>query len=111
MPSVTAPVSAGEVSTRMASGSAVTICSGLWMRSQYLETGLKQSLTETSWVCPDSSCCKTGATLRRAKMSPGSSRTGTRLIVAAAAPVTIFVAPGPIEVVQTRVRRRFDTLA
>jgi hypothetical protein len=39
-------------------------------------------------------------------MSPGSSRTGRRLIVASAAPVTMFVAPGPIEVVHAKVDRR-----
>jgi hypothetical protein len=43
---------------------------------------------------------------REAKMSPGSSSTGRRLIVASAAPVTMFVAPGPIDVVQARVDRR-----
>jgi len=42
-----------------------------------------------------------GATLRLAKRSPGSSSTGKRFTVAIAAPVTIFVAPGPMEVVQT----------
>ena len=111
MPSVTAPVSAGEVSTRIASGRAVTICSGRWMRSQYRETGRKQSLTETSWVWADSSCWSTGATLRRAKISPGRSSTGSRLIVAAAAPVTMLVAPGPIDVVHASVRNRFEVLA
>ena len=35
-------------------------------------------------------------------MSPGSSSTGSRLIVASAAPVTMFVAPGPIDDVQAR---------
>src|SRR5260370_41890903 len=54
----------------------------------------------------DSSCCKTGATLRRAKMSPGSRSTGRRLIVAVAAPVTMLVAPGPIDEVQANVCRR-----
>ena len=72
---------------------------------------MKQSLTEMSWVCSDSSCCSTGATLRRAKMSPGSSSTGMRLMVAMAAPVTMFVAPGPIEDVQAKVDRRFFILA
>ena len=44
-------------------------------------------------------------------MSPGSSNTGTRLIVAAAAPVIIFVAPGPIDEVQAIARKRFDIFA
>src|SRR5579864_8164168 len=95
----------------MAAGSEVKICSGRSMRSQYRATGLKQSLTETSWVAEDSNCCKTGATLRRAKMSPGSSRTGSRLMVARDAPVTMLVAPGPIDVVQARVLNRLLVLA
>ena len=81
------------------------------MRSQKRETGLNASLTEMSGVAGDSSCCSTGATLRVAKMSPGSRSTGRRLIVAPAAPVIMFVAPGPIELVQARVARRFDIFA
>ena len=104
--SVTAPVSAGDVRTRIASGSAATICSGRLIRSQYRDTGLKQSLTDVSWEPGDSSCCNTGAGRRVAKMSPGRRSTGSRLIVAPAAPVTMFVAPGPIDVVQANVRRR-----
>ena len=96
---------------RIASGSAVTICSGRVMRSQYRETGLKQSFTDTSWLCADSSCCSTGAGRRPAKMSPGRSSTGTRLIVAAAAPVIMFVAPGPIDEVHAKVRRRLCIFA
>ncbi len=46
--SVTAPVSAGSVSTRMAASSADGSCSGRLIRSQKRETGLKQSLTEMS---------------------------------------------------------------
>ena len=59
----------------------------------------------------DSSCCRTGAGPRVAKMSPGSSSTGRRLIVASAAPVSMFVAPGPIELVQASARRRLAILA
>ena len=70
------------------------------MRSQYRETGRKQSLTLVSWLRGDSSCCRTGAGSRFAKTSPGRSSTGRRLIVAVAAPVTMFVAPGPTDVVQ-----------
>jgi hypothetical protein len=80
------------------------------MRSQYLLTGLKQSLTEKSWLCADSSCCSTGATLRRAKISPGKIKTGSRLIVAVAAPVIMLVAPGPMEERQAKVCKRFLTL-
>ena len=39
-------------------------------------------------------------------MSLGSSRTGNRLTVAPAAPVTRFVEPGPIEAVQANAPRR-----
>ncbi len=63
-------------------------------------------MTETSWLRSDSSCCSTGATLRRAKMSPGRSSTGSRLIVAPAAAVIMLVAPGPIDVVQAKVASR-----
>ena len=108
---MTAPVSAGDVRTRIASGSAANICSGRLIRSQYLETGLKQSFTEMSWELADSSCCRTGATLRRAKISPGNKSTGSRLIVARAAPVTMFVAPGPMEVVHASVLKRLLVLA
>ena len=44
---------------------------------------------------------------RVANTSPGSSSTGSRLIVASAAPVTMFVAPGPIELVHASVDSRF----
>src|SRR3954469_23622351 len=64
MARVTAPVSAGEVSMRMALGRAAINCSGLLIRSQYLLTGLKQSLTEMSLEQEDSSCCNTGSTWR-----------------------------------------------
>ena len=36
-----------------------------------------------------------------------AQRTGSRFTVASAAPVTMFVAPGPIEVVHTIAPRRF----
>jgi TPP-dependent trihydroxycyclohexane-1,2-dione (THcHDO) dehydratase len=40
-------------------------------------------------------------------MSPGSSSTGSRFTVASAAPVTMFVVPGPIDVVHANVLSRF----
>ena len=49
--------------------------------------------------------------MRRAKISPGNNSTGKRLMVAVAAPVTMLVAPGPIEVVQASVCRRLAVLA
>ena len=72
---------------------------------------MKQSFTLMSWVAADSSCCSTGATFLREKISPGSSSTGMRLMVAVAAPVIMLVAPGPIEEVQANVLRRFRALA
>jgi hypothetical protein len=57
---VTAPVSAGLVRTRIASGSAVRSCSGRLMRSKNRLTGRKQSLTLTSASFGCSSCCRTG---------------------------------------------------
>jgi len=44
---VTAPVSAGSVSTRIAFIAAEISCSGRTIRSQYLLTGLKQSAADT----------------------------------------------------------------
>ena len=76
------------------------------MRSQYFETGLKQSLTDTSYDRGSSSSCNTGLAGRVAKMSPGSSSTGSRLMVARAAPVTMLVAPGPMDDVQAKVASR-----
>jgi hypothetical protein len=103
---VTAPVSTGSVSTRIADSSAAGSCSGRLTRSQYRDTGRKASLTETSMLVGSSSSCRTGFATRVAKTSPGSSSTGIRLTVASAAPVTMLVAPGPIEVVHAYVCRR-----
>jgi hypothetical protein len=108
---VTAPVSPGLVRVRMASSSAVGSCSGRLIRSQYLETGLNASLTEESQERLDSTCCRTGPVRRLAKMSLGRQSTGSRLTVAVAAPVTMFVAPGPIEVLQARAPSRFIAFA
>ena len=76
------------------------------MRSKNLESGLKASLTviDKSYGC--SSCCSTGSAARFAKVSDGSNKTGSRLVVATAAPVSIFVAPGPTDAVQANVARR-----
>ena len=92
---VTAPVSAGSVSTRIAASSADGSCSGRHTRSKYCDTGRKQSLTVTSPAYGSSSSCSNGDAPRSAKVSAGSSSTGSRLIVASAAPVTMLVAPGP----------------
>ena len=66
------------------------------MRSKNRATGRKTSLTETSSERGSSSSCRSGLAARVANWSAGSSRTGRRLIVASAAPVTMFVAPGPM---------------
>ena len=109
--SVTAPVAAGSVSTRMACSKAVGSCSGRQIRSKYTETGRKQSFTETSADRGSSSSWSTGLAGRVAKTSPGSSSTGSRLTVARAAPVTMFVAPGPMEEVQANACRRCEARA
>ena len=71
-------------------------CSTRVTRVQYLETGFRDEFTVSS--CTDSSCCRTGPT-PSAKTSPGSRTTGSRLMRAAAAPVTMLVDPGPTEAV------------
>ena len=76
------------------------------MRSKNRHTGRKQSLTEIVPSCGASSCCSTGCGPRFAKVSPGSSSTGRRLTVASAAPVTMFVAPGPTDDVQANAPSR-----
>ena len=68
---------------------------------------MKQSFTEMSPRDGASSCCRTGSEGRVANTSPGSSSTGSLLIVASAAPVIMLVAPGPIDVVHTRAPSRF----
>ena len=103
---MTAPVSAGSVSTRMALSAAAGSCSGRVIRSKNRDTGRRQSLTDRSPAHGVSSCCSTGSAARVANTSPGSSRTGSRLMVAPAAPVTMLVAPGPIELVQAKVDSR-----
>jgi hypothetical protein len=45
---VTAPVSAGSVSTRIAASRLAGSCSGRLMRSQKRDTGFNASLTDTS---------------------------------------------------------------
>ena len=95
----------------MADSAAGTSCSGRWMRSKYLDTGTNTSLTLTSPRDGVSSCCSTGSGRRDAKTSPGRSSTGIRFTVAAAAPVIMLVAPGPMDVVQASVARRLRIFA
>ena len=105
--SVTAPVSAGSVSTRIAASSAGASCSGRSIRVQNFETGRSVSLTDVVYEVGSSSSCRTVPAARVANTSPASSRTGSRLIVASAAPVTMLVAPGPTTLVHASICRRF----
>ncbi len=104
---MTAPVSAGSVSTRIAPSSAGTSCSGRSIRSQNFDTGRSVSLTVLANVRSSSSCWSTVPGPRVANTSPGSRSTGSRLIVASAAPVTMLVAPGPMLDVHASVCSRF----
>ena len=99
MARTTAPVSAGSVSTRMAFSSEGMSCSGRLIRSKKRATGRKQSLTVTSRLVGSSSCWRTGSGTRVANWSEGRISTGTRFVVARAAPVTMFSEPGPMEAV------------
>ncbi len=96
---------------RIASGADHSSCSGRSIRSQYRDTGRRQSLTEIEADWGTSTCWSTGRGARDAAMSAGNSSTGNLLMVAPAAPVTRLVAPGPIELAQANVPRRFSILA
>ncbi len=64
---VTAPVSAGSVSTRMAFSAEGISASGRWIRSKYRDTGRSVSLTDTSAATGCSSCWSSGSATREAK--------------------------------------------
>ncbi len=81
------------------------------MRSKNALSGRKESLTVRSRLEPCSSACITGPWRRFAKVSEGSSSTGTRFTVAVAAPVSRLVEPGPIEAVQASVESRLCSRA
>ncbi len=108
---VAAPVSTGSVSTRIAPISADGSCSGRHTRSKNRDSGLNASLTVTSLSCGSSRSCSTGALTRVANVSDGSSSTGSRLMVASAAPVSMFVDPGPMLAVTAHACRRSFCLA
>ncbi len=97
---VTAPASVGSVSTRIAPSRACGSCSGRHTRSKNRDTGRNASFTEMSYPLGSSSSCSTGLPTRVAKMSLGSNSTGSRLVVASAAPVSMLAEPGPIDAVQ-----------
>ena len=67
------------------------------MRSQYLVTGWKASLTVIEGIPKCSTCWSTGSGVRDAKESPAISRSGIRFEWATPAAVTMLVAPGPID--------------
>ena len=97
--SVTAPVSAGEVSTRIASGSADDELLGpvdaIPVARHRLEAVVDGHVLRLRRLELLQHRMPAGGA---AKMSPGSSSTGSAVDGgAAAAPVTMFVAPGPIE--------------
>ena len=103
---VTAPVSTGSVSTLIAPSSADGSCSGRVTRSKNFDSGRNASLTVRSAAYGCSSSCRTGLATRVAKVPEGSSRTGIRLMVASAAPVSMLVEPGPTEAVHAHVWSR-----
>ena len=107
----TAPHSAGSVSTRMALMSADMICSGRWMRSQYLVTGLKASLVVVARLPGCSICCRTGSGWREAKLSDGNTSSGRLFTVAVPQAVTMFAAPGPMDDAQGMIFLRSLCLA
>ena len=94
------------MSTRIAPSSADGSCSGRLTRSKNCDSGRKASLTVTSPAYGSSSSWSTGALTRVAKVPDGSSSTGIRLIVASAAPVSMFVEPGPTDAVHAHVWSR-----
>ena len=108
---MTAPVSAGSSSTRIASGIESISCSGRVMRSKNALSGRKASFTVRSASSPCSSACITGPWRRFANVSEGSKKTGTRLTVAVAAPESRFVDPGPIDAVHASVESRLQLRA
>jgi hypothetical protein len=63
---VTAPVSAGSVSTRMAFIIALISCSGLFIRSKYRHTARNASLVEMPQSAYCSICCSAGSGCRHA---------------------------------------------
>ena len=80
------------------SNKAVANCSGLFILSQYFDTGLKQSFADISWVKAYSVCSSRGEAVLF-ENSLLVKEAGILFIVAEAAAVIMLVAPGPIEVV------------
>ena len=108
---VTAPVSAWSVSTRIPPSRACASISGRHTRSKNRLSGRNASLAWMSYPVGCSSSCSTGLPTLVAKMSLGSSSTGWRFVVATAAPVSMFVEPGPTDAVQAMVWSRLSVRA
>ena len=92
---VTAPVSAGSVRTRIAFISEVELpgpdpVEEARHRPEYVVDGDVEGPGASSWA-PGRGPSEL--------VADGSSSTGMRMVVASAAPVTMLVAPGPIDVV------------
>ena len=75
---VTAPVSAGSVSTRMAPSSAAGSCSGRHTRSKNFDSGRNASFTLHVVAVGLLQLLSTGLATRVAKTSEGRSSTGMR---------------------------------
>ena len=105
------PQSAGSSMVFTALGRAWTTWAGSVIRSQYRTTARKASLTVVPGAPKCSTCWRTGSGIRWSKVSPASSSSGSRLAMATAAAVTMLVAPGPMELVATMIRRRREALA
>ena len=97
------PQSAGSNMVCTAAGKDWIICSGLVILSKYLVTGLNASFAVIPGLLKFSTCCKTGSGILFAKVSPGKNKIGNLLLIATAAAVTIFVAPGPTDAVAIKI--------
>ena len=90
---------------------ALMSCSGLWMRSQYLTTGLKASLVVVARLLDCSSCCSTGSGCLEANVSAGNTSSGMLLTVAVAHATTMLAEPGPTDAAQGMIFLRSFCLA
>ena len=97
------PQSAGSSIVATAWGSDWSSWAGCAIRSQYRVTGRNASFTVTLGSPNGSTCCSTGSGTRFTNVSPESRSTGSRFACAMPAAVTMFSAPGPIELVATMI--------
>ena len=104
---VTAPVSAGSVSTRIALSRADGSCSGRLTAVEVPRQRAERVVDgDVAGVRQSRAPAAPAPSARVAKVPDGSSSTGSRLIVASAAPVSMLVEPGPTDAVQTQVCSR-----